>query len=206
LKQEAKDIVCPAAGVHIVLPDYYSPEKMGLIDPETSDGRVIFLLPWLNHTIAGTTDSPCKVTFDPSPSEEDIMFILNEVKNYLSPDVTVRRGDVLSAWSGIRPLVKDPNKEDTQSLVRNHVIHVSPSGLVTIAGGKWTTYRSMALETVDAAVKESNLKQKMPSQTDGLLLEGAHQWTPTMYIKLVQDIGVDSQVKKNEYIVTFSGL
>jgi glycerol-3-phosphate dehydrogenase len=195
--QEAKDIVCPAAGVHIVLPDYYSPEKMGLIDPETSDGRVIFLLPWLNHTIAGTTDSPCKVTFDPSPSEEDIMFILNEVKNYLSPDVTVRRGDVLSAWSGIRPLVKDPNKEDTQSLVRNHVIHVSPSGLVTIAGGKWTTYRSMALETVDAAVKESNLKQKMPSQTDGLLLEGAHQWTPTMYIKLVQDIGVDSQVAQH---------
>ena len=163
--QEVRDIVCPASGVHIILPDYYSPANMvnfifffsknihkyakiifflklqGLIDPETSDGRVIFLLPWLNHTIAGTTDTPCEVTFDPSPSEKDISFILNEVKNYLSPDVTVRRGDVLSAWSGIRPLVKDPNKEDTQSLVRNHIIHVSPSGLVTIAGGKWTTYR-----------------------------------------------------------------
>ena len=107
---------------------------MGLIDPETSDGRVIFLLPWGKHTVAGTTDSPCEVTFSPKPSEDDITFILNEVKNYLSNDVTVRRGDVLSAWAGIRPLVKDPNKEDTQSLVRNHVIHVSPSGLVTIAG------------------------------------------------------------------------
>jgi len=123
-----------------------------------------------------------------------VIRLLNEVKNYLSPDVTVRRGDVLSAWSGIRPLVKDPNKEDTQSLVRNHIIHVSPSGLVTIAGGKWTTYRSMALETIDAAVEACALKPTSDSQTDGLLLEGAHEWTPTTYIKIVQDQGVDTQV------------
>ena len=87
--------------------------------------RLIFIVFYL---AAGTTDTPCEVTFNPSPSEKDISFILNEVKNYLSEDVTVRRGDVLSAWAGIRPLVKDPNKEDTQSLVRNHIIHVSPSG------------------------------------------------------------------------------
>ena len=116
------------------------------------------------------------------------------MKNYLSPDVTVRRGDVLSAWAGIRPLVKDPNKEDTQSLVRNHIIHVSPSGLVTIAGGKWTTYRSMALETIDAAVEACGLEPTSNSKTDGLLLEGAHEWTPTTYIKIVQDQGVDTQV------------
>lgn len=192
--QEAQNIVCASAGVHIILPDYYSPANMGLIDPETSDGRVIFLLPWMNHTIAGTTDTPCGVTTSPSPTEKDISFILNEVKNYLSPDVTVRRGDVLSAWSGLRPLVKDPSKEDTQSLVRNHIIHVSPTGLVTIAGGKWTTYRSMALETIDAAVKACDLKPEKTSQTDGLLLEGAHEWTPTTYIKIVQDQGVDTQV------------
>ena len=192
--QEVKNICCPSAGVHIILPDYYSPANMGLIDPETSDGRVIFLLPWQNHTIAGTTDTPCDVTFSPSPTEQDISFILNEVKNYLSPDVAVRRGDVLSAWSGIRPLVKDPNKEDTQSLVRNHIIHVSPSNLVTIAGGKWTTYRSMALETIDAAIEACQLKPEKDSQTDGLLLEGAHEWTPTTYIKVVQDQGVDTQV------------
>lgn len=66
---------------------------------------------------------------------------------------SVRRGDVLSAWGGIRPLVSDPNKEDTQSLARNHIVHVSESNLVTIAGGKWTTYRSMAQETLDAAIK-----------------------------------------------------
>lgn len=84
------------------------------------------------------------------------MFILREVKNYLNPDVEVRRGDVLSAWSGIRPLVSDPNKPNTQSLARNHIVHVSPTKLITIAGGKWTTYRAMAEETIDAAIKGTN--------------------------------------------------
>lgn len=193
-----KDICCPSSGVHIVLPGYYSPEHMGLLDPATSDGRVIFFLPWLKGTIAGTTDLPCQVTHNPKPTEDEIMFILSEVKNYLNPDVEVRRGDVLSAWSGIRPLVSDPNKPDTQSLARNHIVHVSPSGLVTIAGGKWTTYRSMAAETIDAAVESANLKPIFrDSQTDGFLIEGAHGWTPTMYIRLVQDFGLEMEVAQH---------
>lgn len=132
---------------------FLSPDQMGLLDPATSDGRVIFFLPWQKQTIAGTTDLPCQVTHNPRPTEDEIMFILQEVKNYLNPDVEVRRGDVLSAWSGIRPLVSDPNKPNTQSLARNHIVHVSPTKLVTIAGGKWTTYRAMAQETIDAAIK-----------------------------------------------------
>merc|ERR1712071_620050 len=123
---------------------------------------------------------------------------LEEVRSYLSPDIEVRRGDVLSAWSGIRPLVSDPNKPDSQSLVRNHVVHVSDSGLVTIAGGKWTTYRSMAKETLDAAVEScKQLKPTGESGTDGLLLEGAHGWTPTMFIRLVQDFGLESEVAQH---------
>ena len=163
---QSRDIVCPSAGVHIVLPDYYSPASMGLLDPATSDGRVIFFLPWEGHTIAGTTDTPCPVTTSPGPSESDIQFILSEVKNYLTSDIDVRRGDVLSAWAGIRPLVKDPDAGDTASLVRNHVVHVSDSNLVTIAGGKWTTYRAMAAETVDAAVTAGGLEAG-GSMTDG---------------------------------------
>ncbi|CAH0557804.1 unnamed protein product [Brassicogethes aeneus] len=193
-----KEICCPSSGVHITLPGYYSPEQMGLLDPSTSDGRVIFFLPWQKHTIAGTTDLPCNVTHNPKPTEDEILFILEEVKNYLNPDVEVRRGDVLSAWSGIRPLVSDPNKPDTQSLARNHIVHVSDSNLVTIAGGKWTTYRSMSEETIDAAVKACNLKPTHEkSQTDGLLLEGAHEWTPTMYIRLVQDFGLECEVAQH---------
>ncbi|KAL3281271.1 hypothetical protein HHI36_004484 [Cryptolaemus montrouzieri] len=195
---EVPEICAPSSGVHITLPGYYSPEQMGLLDPSTSDGRVIFFLPWQKQTIAGTTDLPCEVTRNPKPTEDEITFILEEIKNYLNPDVEVRRGDVLSAWSGIRPLVSDPNKADTQSIARNHIIHVSKSNLVTIAGGKWTTYRSMAEETIDIAIEACGLKPKKPlSQTAGILMEGAHEWTPTMYIRLVQDFGLECEVAQH---------
>lgn len=196
---ETPSICAASAGTHIVLPGYYSPEKMGLLDPATSDGRVIFFLPWQKHTIAGTTDMPCQVTHHPKPTEEEILFILQEIKNYLNKDVEVRRGDVLSAWSGIRPLVSDPNKPDTQSIARNHVVEVSKSQMVTIAGGKWTTYRSMATDTVDAAIKAvPELAAKAGKCiTDKLLIEGAHGWTPTMYIRLVQDFGLECEVAQH---------
>lgn len=187
----------PSSGVHIVLPGYYSPEGLGLLDPATKDGRVIFFLPWEKSTIAGTTDRPCEVSHNPSPTETDIQFILNEIKHYLNQDVNVRRGDVMSAWCGIRPLVLDPSKPNTESIARNHIIHVSQSGLVTIAGGKWTTYRVMAQEAVDAAIQTANLTPKTGCQTIGLLLEGGNEWSPTMYIRLVQDYGLDPEVAKH---------
>ncbi|NXS52738.1 GPDM protein, partial [Brachypteracias leptosomus] len=194
--QEVPNICQPSAGVHIVMPGYYSPDNMGLLDPATSDGRVIFFLPWEKMTIAGTTDTPTDVTSHPSPTEEDINFILNEVRNYLSVDVEVRRGDVLAAWSGIRPLVTDPNSKDTQSICRNHVVAISDSGLVTIAGGKWTTYRSMAQDTIDAAVEAHGLKAGS-CRTLGLQLQGAEEWSPTLYIRLVQDYGLESEVAQH---------
>nr|XP_034302358.1 glycerol-3-phosphate dehydrogenase, mitochondrial isoform X2 [Crassostrea gigas] len=194
--QERK-ICQPSQGVHIVLPDYYSPDKMGLLDPSTSDGRIIFFLPWQKHTLAGTTDSPCDLTDSPAPTEKEIQFILNEVKNYLHPDVEVRRGDVRSAWCGIRPLVSDPNKKDTQSVARNHIIEVAEDHLITIAGGKWTTYRHMAEETLDKAVQVCGLKPSKPCQTKGLLLDGAHGWTPTLFIRLVQDFGLENEVAQH---------
>ncbi|CAH1249133.1 GPD2 [Branchiostoma lanceolatum] len=195
---EIPNICQPSAGVHIILPDYYSPESMGLLDPSTSDGRVIFFLPWAGLTIAGTTDSPCDVTHNPTPTEKEIQFILNEIKNYLSPDVSVRRGDVLAAWSGIRPLVSDPNSKNTQSISRNHVIEVSPTNLVTIAGGKWTTYRSMASDTVDKAIEVCSLEPRHKEcQTDGLMLEGGDAYTPTMFIRLVQDFGLENEVAQH---------
>nr|KAF6450228.1 glycerol-3-phosphate dehydrogenase 2 [Molossus molossus] len=234
-KMDDKDatVICqPSAGVHIVMPGYYSPESMGLLDPATSDGRVIFFLPWQKMTIAGTTDTPTNITNHPIPSEDDINFILNEVRNYLSCDVEdntfclsiwtaelfshfgyyerccyglrfsllsvlfVRRGDVLAAWSGIRPLVIDPNSADTQSISRNHVVDISESGLITIAGGKWTTYRSMAEDTINAAIKAHNLKAG-PSRTVGLFLQGGKDWSPTLYIRLVQDYGLESEVAQH---------
>lgn len=184
-------IVAPASGVHITLPNYYAPSKIGLIDPATSDGRVIFFLPWQGNTIAGTTDSPAAVEQHPVPKEEEIDWILNEVRNYLSPSIRVRRGDILSAWSGLRPLVSDPDAKDTQSLVRNHMINVSRSGLLTIAGGKWTTYRAMAEETVDRAVKEFGLEPARKCVTAKLQLIGSAGWDKLMFIKLIQQFGLE---------------
>jgi glycerol-3-phosphate dehydrogenase len=194
---ENRKICQPSSGVHIVLPDYYSPANMGLLDPSTSDGRVIFFLPWEGVTMAGTTDNPCQVTDNPAPTEAEIQFILKEIRNYLSPDVNVRRGDVMSAWSGIRPLVLNPNARDTQSIARNHIIEVSNSNLVTIAGGKWTTYRHMAEETVDKCIEVCKLSPALPCLTKGLLLDGAHEWSPTLFIRLIQDFGLDNEVAQH---------
>ena len=183
-------IVQPSSGVHITLPNYYSPRKMGLLDPATSDGRVIFFLPWQGNTIAGTTDTPATVSREPRASEDDIRWLLEEVRNYLSPDIKVRRGDVLSAWSGLRPLVRNPGAASTEGLVRNHMIHVSDSGLLTIAGGKWTTYRAMAEETIDTAIKSFGLsgKAKNGCVTDTLRLVGSDGWSRNMFIGLIQTV------------------
>ncbi|XXG97603.1 hypothetical protein Hte_003909 [Hypoxylon texense] len=216
--QDCKEIVAPASGVHVILPGYYSPSNMGLIDPSTSDGRVIFFLPWQGNTIAGTTDEPTTISPNPLPDEKSIQWILNEVSHYLSPDIKVRRGDVLAAWAGIRPLVKDPKAKNTESLVRNHLVDISSSGLITCAGGKWTTYRQMAEDCVDAAVKEFNLPTKPFSnaprvsgteaiddgaildgscQTHNVRLVGAHGFSKTLFINLIQHFGIETEVAKH---------
>ncbi|TCD64224.1 mitochondrial glycerol-3-phosphate dehydrogenase [Steccherinum ochraceum] len=197
--KEHKPIVQASSGIHITLPNYYSPRTMGLLDPATSDGRVIFFLPWQGNTIAGTTDTPASVVTDPKAPEEEIRWVLEEVRRYLSPDIKVRRGDVLSAWSGLRPLVRNPNASSTEGLVRNHMIHVSDSGMVTIAGGKWTTYRSMAEETVDRAIEVFGLQGKVKSGcvTESLRLVGSHGWSRNMFIGLIQRFGLETEVAKH---------
>ena len=216
--QAVQEIVAPSSGVHVILPGYYSPSKMGLIDPSTSDGRVIFFLPWQGNTIAGTTDAPTNITQNPIAGEEEISWILSEISGYLAPDINVRRGDVLAAWSGIRPLVRDPKSKNTESLVRNHLLTTSESGLLTCAGGKWTTYRQMAEETVDAAITNFGLTPQpvivVPRisgtemiddsapldgtcQTHQVRLIGAHGFSKTLFINLIQHFGVETEVAKH---------
>ncbi len=198
-----KPIVQASSGVHVTFPNYYSPRNMGLLDPATSDGRVIFFLPWQGNTIAGTTDTKARVETDPKPHEEDIRWILEEVRRYLSPDIQVRRGDVLSAWSGLRPLVLNPNaQEGTEGLVRNHLITVSQSGLVTIAGGKWTTYRAMAEETVSRAVELFELNATWPCRTKEVQLVGSEGWAKNMFIGLIQRVGILVPHRTQEVLMT----
>ncbi|KAL3894060.1 MAG: hypothetical protein SGCHY_005489 [Lobulomycetales sp.] len=193
-----ENIVSPSAGTHLILPGFFSPRRMGLIDPSTSDGRVIFFLPWEGNTIAGTTDVPLtEVIADPVPTEPEIQWILKEVENYLSPDIKVRRGDVLAAWSGIRPLVRDPSATNTAELVRSHMMNVSESGLLTIAGGKWTTYRAMAMDAIDLAVKSFNLSPSGPCVTENTRLVGTHEWSPQLFVKLIQHFGLETDVAQH---------
>ena len=218
--QQVEEIVAPSSGVHVMLPGYFSPSKMGLIDPSTSDGRVIFFLPWHGNTIAGTTDAPSKITQHPVAGEHEIQWILSEVQKCLDPEISVRRSDVLAAWSGIRPLVRDPKAKKTEGLVRNHLITTSQSGLITCSGGKWTTYRQMAEETVDEAIKEFGLQPRSiinppavsgveeavatveprfdgSCKTHQVRLVGAHGWSKTLFINIIQHFGLDAEVAKH---------
>ena len=188
------NMIAPASGVHVVLSDQYCPQGMGLIIPETSDGRVIFLLPWEGSTVVGTTDAPSPITSLPRPYEHEIQFILKEVSQFLNHEV--KREDVDAAWSGIRPLAKDVHAKDTASTSRDHVIEHTAPGMVTIAGGKWTTYRKMAEDAVDAVLKSNaelsvrasstepslakfvvDTSRLGPSQTLGVPLIGAAGWS-----------------------------
>ncbi|WCJ19272.1 Glycerol-3-phosphate dehydrogenase SDP6 mitochondrial [Euphorbia peplus] len=182
--KDVQSIICPSSGVHIVLPDYYSPEGMGLIVPKTKDGRVVFMLPWLGRTVAGTTDSNTSITFLPEPHEDEIQFILDAISDYLS--VKVRRTDVLSAWSGIRPLAVDPSAKNTESISRDHVVCEDFPGLVTITGGKWTTYRSMAEDAVNAAIKSGKLNPANECITHNLRLVGGDGWEPSSFTVVAQ--------------------
>lgn len=190
---EITPMVQPSSGTHIILPSFYAPASMGLIDPATSDGRVIFFLPWLGHTICGTTDTPCAVDQNPTPTEEEVSWILGEVQRYLTSELKVRRRDVLSAWKGIRPLVSDPEATETQEILRDHIVSISPGNMVLVGGGKWTTYREMAEDAVDAAIEAASLVPKK-SNTKSIKLIGADGWTPNLHIQLIQKYGVERDV------------
>jgi glycerol-3-phosphate dehydrogenase len=197
-------LILGAAGVHVILPDHFSPDRMGLIIPKTRDGRVLFLLPWEGSTIAGTTDSPCDITMDPKATADDISFIISEANNFLSRPI--KRSDVKAAWSGIRPLIKDPKKlaagGKSSQLTRSHIVETSPSGMVSILGGKWTTYRRMAQDAVDELAKSiKDLPPTGPSITQHRQLLGAdragvvvHRRYDRIAITLRETYGFDKEV------------
>ena len=132
--------VTGARGIHIVLPGYFAPRDFGLVDMNTSDGRFMFYLPWEGHVIIGTTDHRTEPTMRPVPPETEILWLLNEAQKYISPELKLRRRDVLSSWSGIRPLAVDPNADPsrTASVSRDHVVSHNPkTNMVFVSGGKW---------------------------------------------------------------------
>ena len=194
--EEATKVVKGASGVHIVLPGYYAPAGMGMVDMNTSDGRFLFFLPWEGHVVVGTTDRKAEATMRPEPEEVEIQWILKEASKYLNPELVCRRSDVLSAWCGVRPLVDDPNAKDGAGS-RDHVIcHHKESGVVWISGGKWTTYREMAEEVIDKAIEVHDLHpaQSTQSRTRDISLIGSHGFSNLLPVRLVQEYGIAESV------------
>lgn len=168
--QNVKTILSPSQGVHIVLDRSFIPGDYAIMIPKTDDGRVLFAIPWHDRVVVGTTDTPVhNVEYEPRPLEEEVDFLLSHTARYLSKDPS--RADVLSIFAGLRPLVKAGDGENTAALSRDHTLLVSPSGLITITGGKWTTYRHMAQDTVNKAIEVGNLP-KRPCITETLKLHG----------------------------------
>jgi glycerol-3-phosphate dehydrogenase len=164
----ADPLVVTSQGIHLVFDRSFLKGDTALMVPRTSDGRVLFVIPWHDHAVAGTTDTPLDApSFEPRPLDEEIEFILETASRYLSRPPT--RADVLAVYVGLRPLVKGDGK--TSALSRDHVIHVDTSGLLTITGGKWTTYRHMAEDCVDHAVTLGRLRDE-PCPTRNLRVHG----------------------------------
>ncbi len=146
----APPMLSPSQGVHLVLPREFLPGESAIMIPKTDDGRVLFAVPWHGRVVVGTTDTPVtEATLEPRALEEEIDFIFTQIRRYLTRDPT--REDVLSHFAGLRPLIKAGAGGSTAALSRDHLISVSDSGLMTLSGGKWTTYRKMAEDAVDHA-------------------------------------------------------
>jgi glycerol-3-phosphate dehydrogenase len=173
-----KPIVAPSQGVHIVVDREFLPSDHALMVPKTADGRVLFAVPWLGKLILGTTDSPRQdIVREPEPFQEEVLFILEESARYLTRAPQVE--DIRSIWVGLRPLVKpqDDDGDNTKKISREHTVLASRSGLITVTGGKWTTYRAMAEDVLQKCFATGLLPEKPAGVTNHLPLVGTPRET-----------------------------
>ncbi len=181
---EAKKNIAVSQGIHLVLDKKFMPGNDALMIPKTSDGRVLFIVPWHNRLLAGTTDTPLKnISLEPIALETEIQFILETATAYLTE--APKRKDVLSVFAGLRPLAAtDANKNNTKEISRSHKILISASNLFSVIGGKWTTYRKMGEDMIDKVEKDLHWKQTA-SKTSSLPIHGykkiANQNNPLYY-------------------------
>lgn len=174
----AAPLVRPSQGTHLVLDRSFLPGDTAIMVPQTDDGRVLFALPWHDRVLVGTTDVPVAHA-DPEPhaTADEVAFLLSHAARYLVRDPAP--ADVRSVFAGLRPLVDAAGTDATAALSRDHTLHISGSGLVTITGGKWTTYRKMAEDTIDQAALLAGLPEH-PSRTASMPLHGYHEHPETL--------------------------
>ncbi len=169
---DAAPLVAVSQGIHFILPQAFLPGDAAIMVPKTADGRVLFAVPWHGVVVVGTTDTPLgQASLEPRALDEERDFVMEHARRYLAKDPA--DADVLSIFAGLRPLVKAGDAGNTAALSRDHTIVVSESGLVTITGGKWTTYRKMAEDVIEQAESVGGLEPKR-SSTESLQIHG---WT-----------------------------
>ena len=184
--------ISPSQGIHLVVDKEFLPGDTAIMIPRTDDGRVLFAVPWHNKIVLGTTDTAInKISAEPVPLAIEIEFILTHIGRYLSRDPSLQ--DVRSMFAGLRPLIKGKNKK-TAALSRDHAISISDSGMISIIGGKWTTYRKMAEETIDMAVQSFNLIAGN-CITKTLLLKGHDQPPPLVQIDQLTETQLQALVE-----------
>lgn len=162
--------ISPSQGIHIMIDKKFCPTDNAIMIPKTSDGRVLFAVPWHNKIILGTTDTPVKEeSLEPKPTEQEINFILETARGYMNPAPS--RKDILSVFAGLRPLAATKEGAKTKEVSRSHKVIVSESGLISIVGGKWTTYRKMGQDVVEKAEETMKIPRKK-SNTEHLKIHG----------------------------------
>lgn len=180
---QSKAIVAVSQGIHIVLPKEFLPGKAAIMVPKTADGRVLFAVPWHDHVVVGTTDTPLPGhSLEPRALPEEIQFIMEHCARYLTRDP--KPEDVLSIYAGLRPLVKAGDGEDTAALSRDHTILVSESGLITVTGGKWTTYRKMGEDVIDQAEMVAGVESRRCHTVDLPIHGWTHQPIPEPHLQV----------------------
>ena len=194
--ESAKPVVTFSQGIHLVFDRKFLPGDSAVMIPKTSDGRLLFCIPWNGYTLVGTTDTPISIaTLEPQALESEIDFVLETVGQYLTEPPT--RGDILSMFAGIRPLVKSGDTTKTSSLSRGHDLFVDDAGLISITGGKWTTYRRMAEDAVNRSIEIAGLMAnncvsdglaiRKPVETDGELLHAHLPYKTGDVVRAVRD-------------------
>jgi glycerol-3-phosphate dehydrogenase len=187
-----------SSGVHIILDAAYAPRDLGMLIPQTEDGRVLFALPWMDHTLVGTTDTPA-----PLSEHVPVLVKKSSISCATCACISIKpvsRKDVRAAWSGLRPLVSNPKAAGTAIISRDHVIADSPSGLITITGGKWTTYRKMAQDAVTHAVARGGLNPQHPCRTLRIPTVGAAGYDAEGGPKLAAQYKIEMEVARHLHL------
>jgi glycerol-3-phosphate dehydrogenase len=191
-QRDAKPMLTVSSGIHIVLDKRFVPPATGMLIPKTDDGRVLFVLPWQDHALVGTTDEPAELDDHPHPAPADVAYLLDHLRRFFTADIS--EADITAKWSGLRPLAYDPKAKNSAELARDHVLIEAPSGLLTITGGKWTTYRLMAEESVDRVVQLAGLSPAYPCRTTRLRLWGGDSFDPEGGKDLARDYALADDV------------